>query len=467
MKSNDKYRNLMRLGLSVIALLIMVTVWAVFWLRFYAEDILVPFYMRGNLLLFFIYGVLQALFNSFYGGYRIGYYKRENVIYSACLALVLCNCVTYLQICLIGYSIMNPLPIIFMSTLQGIVIFAWTLFAHACYMKAFPPRKMLLVYGGEKLADDLLRKMKAYPERFDIHEAIRIDEGFEKIRKKAREYESVVLCDIPSAKRNRLLKLCLEGGIRTYITPKISDIVMRGSVEIDLFDTPLLLSRNTGLNFEQRILKRITDIVFAALGLLLLSPLMLLICAAIKLYDGGRIIYSQKRLTENGREFLLFKFRSMIEEAEENGAQLSTMKDKRITPVGRLIRSVRLDELPQLWNVIKGEMSIVGPRPERPEIAEKQMRELPEFRYRLKARAGLTGLAQVTGRYDTTAYDKLRMDLMYIMGYSLLGDFKLMLMTLKTLFMKNSSQGVADTRGDLPLKDYKPASESPETGQAL
>jgi exopolysaccharide biosynthesis polyprenyl glycosylphosphotransferase len=201
-----------------------------------------------------------------------------------------------------------------------------------------------------------------------------------------------------------------------------------------LFDTPLLLCRNYGLDFEQRLFKRTFDIVFSLFALIIASPFMLFSAIAIKLYDGGPVLYKQKRLTLDGKEFNVLKFRSMVVDAEKlSGPVLASEDDPRITPIGRFLRKVRLDELPQLLNILGGDMSVVGPRPERPELTEKYKEEMPEFGFRLKVKAGLTGYAQVTGVYDTVPYDKLKMDLMYIENYSFRMDLQIVLMTIKTM----------------------------------
>ncbi len=231
-----------------------------------------------------------------------------------------------------------------------------------------------------------------------------------------------------------LIKYCFEQSKRVYISPKISDIIIRGGEDIKLFDSPLLLCRNSGLSFEQRVLKRLFDIVFSAAGLILSSPLMLIIAIAIKIDDGGNVFYKQKRLTRDAREFYVYKFRSMVPDAEKDGIpRLATDSDSRVTRVGSFLRKCRLDEVPQLINILKGDMSVVGPRPERPELIKKYEKSMPEFNYRLKVKAGLTGYAQVTGVYDTTPYDKLKMDLMYIERYSMVMDLRIILMTIKTM----------------------------------
>ena len=267
-----------------------------------------------------------------------------------------------------------------------------------------------------------------------------------------KEYEGVIIWDLPSAVRNRYLKYCFAHSIRCYMSPKISDIILIGTDRIHLFDTPLLMSRNMGLSVEQRAAKRMLDILVSGLGLLILSPIMLIIALIVKLYDHSSVFYTQSRLTCDGKEFMIYKFRSMRVDSEKNGARLASKHDSRITPVGHVLRNLHLDELPQLFNVFKGDMSLVGPRPERTEIMQEYEKEIPEFYYRLKVKAGLTGYAQVYGKYNTTPYDKLKLDLFYIENYSFVLDIKLLFMTVKIFFQKEVSEGVDDKQKNA-LKD--------------
>ena len=181
------------------------------------------------------------------------------------------------------------------------------------------------------------------------------------------------------------------------------------------------------------------DFVLSLIAVVILSPVMLLIAIAIKIDDGGKVIYKQKRLTINAEEFYVYKFRSMIADAEKGGIKLATDSDPRITRVGKFLRKCRLDEIPQFFNILRGDMSLVGPRPERPELTEKYEMEMPEFKFRLKVKAGLTGYAQVLGVYDTTPLDKLKMDLMYIERCSVTLDLRIILMTLKTMIFPGES----------------------------
>ena len=225
-----------------------------------------------------------------------------------------------------------------------------------------------------------------------------------------------------------------------------------GDVIHKMFDTPLLMCRNQGISMEQRAAKRLLDIVVSGLGIIVSSPIMLIIAIAVKAYDGGPVFYLQDRLTYRGKEFRIRKFRSMCVDSEKNGARLASKHDSRITPVGHVLRNLHLDELPQLFNVFAGDMSLVGPRPERDMIMQEYEQEIPEFHYRLKVKAGLTGYAQVYGKYNTTPYDKLKLDLFYIENYSFLLDIKLLFMTVKIFFQKEVSEGVDDDQKNA-LKD--------------
>ena len=253
----------------------------------------------------------------------------------------------------------------------------------------------------------------------------------------------MILTDIPAEIRNDILKFCYRYRVRTYVAPKLTDIMIRGARNNTLFDTPLMLVKGTGLTPIQRVMKRAMDIILCAIAMIPAAPVMLITAIAIKLEDGGPVFYKQDRLTRNGKEFAILKFRSMVVDAEKYaGAVLATGDDPRITKVGKIIRATRIDELPQLLNILKGDMSIVGPRPERKYFVDEFMKELPEFSYRMKVRGGLTGYAQIYGKYNTSPYDKLRLDMMYIENYSLLLDIKLIILTLRIIFSKDSTEGI-------------------------
>ncbi len=441
MKNYEQFKRLIMFVIGIVIISLLVLTFAFVWYTQYNDSIVMPFVNRGNWLVIAIYLVLLVLFQRIYNGYRIGYLKRSDVIYSQTLSVLITNVITYFQVSLIGRGLVTPVPFILMTLVDILLIILWTYGANAIYSKLYPPHKMIIVYGSD-LADSLSFKMSRRADKYEIRNAISIEEGLEVIQKEIPQYESVIICDVKAPERNRLLKFCFENSIRTYITPKLSDIIIRSADEIHLFDTPLLLCRNMGLSFEQRVIKRFMDIVLSVMVLLVASPFMLLIAIAIKAYDRGPVLFKQKRCTLNGRVFEIYKFRSMIVDAEKDGISIPAVDhDPRITPIGRFIRKTRLDELPQLLNVLKGDMSIVGPRPERIEHVEAYSKEIPEFSYRLKVKGGLTGYAQIMGKYNTSAYDKLKLDLMYIENYSLLLDLKLLFMTVKVMFMKDSTEG--------------------------
>ena len=443
MKSYEKYKRLIKLLFSAVTLILLVGVYGCVWIGYYKKEVLqVPFFRRGNWLVIVLYGALLIFFLQMYGGFKVGYLKRGNLLYSQILSVLFTNIFTYFQIAIIDKRFLNPVPMVIMTIVEVVVILLWTWLFQLAYGKLFPPRKMLLI-SGDRSDYHLLEKINARDDKYEICKVVNYRRGIDKLKAEIQKYDAVIIGDMPSHDRNVLLKHCYETSIRSYSVPKISDILLRSSNELNLFDSPLLLSRNMGLTMEQQWVKRAMDILLSLAGLIIAFPFFAVIAASIKLTDGGPVFYKQTRLTRNGAKFEIYKFRTMIQDAEKiGGPQLASERDPRILPVGRLLRATRMDELPQLLNILKGDMSVVGPRPERPELAAEIEKEIPEFQYRLKVKAGLTGYAQVYGKYNTTSYDKLKLDLTYIRNYSVLLDFKLIFMTPKILFIKESTEGV-------------------------
>lgn len=441
----DQYKRLIRFAFNILLLGCLMFFFIRIWDRNYNDWIVFPFYYKGFLLMGAFYALFFVIFSYILGGMKIGYLKSSSLMLSQTLALIAANVSIYLETVLLSARFVNIIPMIELTAIDIVVIFIWTFLVNRIFRKLFPARHILLLYE-EYDPSVLLRKVNSRKDRYLIKKSMNVEEGWDNITKEMRNYDAVFLCDIHSPLRNRLVKYCYANGIRSYITPKISDIIIRSSENIHMFDTPLLLSRNNGLSFEQKLVKRFMDIIISLVMLVITSPFMLVTAVAIKLYDGGPIFFRQKRCTINGREFYIHKFRSMIVNAEKEGEVIpATDDDERITPVGKVIRKTRLDELPQFIDILKGDMSVVGPRPERVEHVEMYTREIPEFSYRLKVKGGLTGYAQIYGKYNTTAYDKLKLDLMYIQNYSLLLDLKLIIMTVKIIFVKESTEGFEDT----------------------
>lgn len=444
MKDYTQYKRIIKFMSSAAIVAMEAGIYGFVWVTYYNRLLEFPFWRRGNWLMIAVYAVLLIFFEQMYGGFKVGFYKKWNVIYSQILALVIVNVITYLQIALIDKRFHSLTLMGGILVTEIIVAVIWAFAFQFIYSRLFPRRHMLLVYG-ERPIFHLMQKISTREDKYQICNIIHYEEGVDEIMRLTDQYDAIIIGDIPAHERNQLLKRCFGQGIRTYTVPKISDIINRSSDDLNLFDTPLLLSRNEDLKIEQLFAKRMMDVVCSFLGLLISSPFFLIIAFLIKATDRGPVFYKQIRLTRNGKEFEIYKFRTMIQDAEKDGhARLASEHDDRILPVGRFLRATRLDELPQLINVLKGEMSMVGPRPERPELAAEIEKELPEFPYRLKVKAGLTGYAQIYGKYNTTAYDKLKLDLTYIRNYSFFLDLKLMIMTPKIMLMKESTEGVID-----------------------
>ncbi|RHQ33818.1 sugar transferase [Clostridium sp. AF27-2AA] len=442
MKKFEKYKRLIKVIFSVVLIAILAGIYGMIWIGWYNKIIWAPFFRRGNWMMIFIYAILLIFFMNTYGGFKVGFLKKGNLIYSQILAVLFTNIVTYFQITVQDKRFTTPVPLGVNIALSVVAILVWTLIFQWIYGLIFPPRRMLLI-SGDYSDYHLLEKMNAREDKYIISQIINYKEGMEKLIPQIDQYDGIIVGDMPSHERNLIIKYCYAKQIRTYSVPKISDILLRSSVDLNLFDSPLLLSRNTGLAIEQMFCKRLMDVVFSLLGLVISAPFFLLIAISIKLTDRGPVFYKQTRLTKDGKTFEIYKFRTMIQNAEKySGAVLASEHDPRILLVGRLLRATRLDELPQIFNILKGEMSIVGPRPERPELAAEIEKEIPEFSYRLKVKAGLTGYAQVYGKYNTTSYDKLKLDLTYIRNYSIFLDLKLIFMTPKIMLLKESTEGV-------------------------
>ena len=444
MRSFEKYKRLIKLTFSIVMILMIVTMYGYVWIGYYNKVILFPFFRKGNWMMIALYATLLIFFMKMYGGFKVGYLKKGNLIYSQILAIIFTNTFTYFQIAVLDKGFFNPIHLIILAVADSVVIILWTLIFQANYVKMFPPRKMLLISGGRS-DYHLMEKMNAREDKYEICEVIHYKVGIKSIISELNKFDAVIVGDMPSHERNLIVKYCFEHSIRSYSVPKISDILLRSSYDLNLFDSPLLLSRNQGLQIEQEFAKRILDIIGATIGIIISLPFFIVIAVSIKMTDGGPVFYKQTRLTKDGKEFEIYKFRTMIQDAEKDGIpRLAAEGDSRILPVGRLLRRTRLDELPQIYNILRGDMSLVGPRPERPELAEELTKEIPEFPCRLKVKAGLTGYAQVYGKYNTTAYDKLKLDLTYIRNYSFFLDLKLIVMTPKILFLKESTEGVKE-----------------------
>ncbi|MCR4618654.1 MAG: sugar transferase [Lachnospiraceae bacterium] len=447
----EGFKRIINLSLVLLCLLLETAVFTYHWYFNFRVSIIAgrnqPFWIKGHMLEVAVYLVILILFSNMYGGMRLGYMKNAELIFSQIFATVMADILIYAEISLMALRLFNPKFFAVMLVEQCILVFIYINIANFFYRNIFPPRRLLLVHG-DRDPRELRRKFETRSDKYLITEQIHISEGTKKVCDAIKKYytdgtcNAVVFGDIAEVDRKPLIKYCYGNSIRFYILPKINDCILKGAEELHVFDSPMLLTREYSMTMEQRFLKRLIDIVFSLILIVISSPFMLITAIAVKAYDGGPVLYKQVRVTRGGKRFNIVKFRSMRVDAEKDGVRLYYIGDKRVTPVGKFIRKVRLDELPQLFNILKGDMSFIGPRPERPEIIEQYQAQMPEFAYRLKVKAGLAGFAQVYGKYNTTPYDKLKLDLIYIENYSVLLDLKLMMLTLKILFWPDSTEGV-------------------------
>ncbi len=416
------------------------------WKFCYREHGFYPYYGNGKFILAGVYAMLLLAVMYNCEAFKFGYLKYADTLTAQWISLVIVNTITYFQLCLMANYMLNAVPVLILTIVEFILsatfVYLYTAFYHTLYV----PKNMIMI-SGDPSKSVLSDKMKTRSDKYNISAVIPAENGLDAIIKGIEGYDAVVLDDVPARLRNDVMKYCYGKCIRTYAVPKISDIINRGAEEIALFDTPLLLIKGYGPTSLELFVKRLLDVILGVLALILFSPFMIIIAIAIKLEDKGPVFYKQKRVTLNHRNFDIIKFRSMIVNAEKKGEVIPAEdNDPRVTKVGKIIRPTRLDELPQIFNIIKGDMSIVGPRPERVEHYEKYEKDIPEWVFRTKMKGGLTGYAQVYGKYNTSAYDKLRMDLMYIENYSLMLDIKIVFMTLQVLFKKEKTEGFEKTK---------------------
>lgn len=384
--------------------------------------------------------------------FRVSILQIRDVIFGEVLATMITDVIMYILIWMLSIHLPNLIPGLITWGGQCVIGVIWAYVMHQSYFSTHPPLRTIVIYD-ERMGMENLIHTYGLEKRFNIKTVYPVESIMDKLEV-MEEFDAAFLCGIHSRERNIILKHCINHKIKLFMIPRIADVMMRGSEQIHMLHLPILKTQRYKPSIEYQIIKRTMDIVVSGIATIVLSPLFLITAIAVK-SDGGPAFYKQKRLTKDGKVFEILKFRSMRVDAEKySGAVLSAGEnDPRITKVGRIIRACRLDELPQLLNILKGDMSLVGPRPERPELQKEIEKEVPEFGLRLQAKAGLTGYAQVYGKYNTTFYDKLLMDLKYISKPSILEDFTIMLATVKILTSKESTEGVGEGKEELKLRN--------------
>ena len=423
---------------------LMTVPFALCWYLYYAKHIASPFYAKGDYLVVALFFVLFIIFGRVYDAFLMSMQRISEIVYAQFLAAAVSDFIMYIVIWLLSKHLPNILPGVAALIGQMILASVWAYNAHHAYFKIFPPQATAVIYDTRQGMEKLIGKY-GLDSKYKVVLTATADECIANLAM-LDGVSTVFMSGIHSHDRNAILKYCVENNIGTFVIPRIGDTIMSGAYPMHMFHLPMLKVGRYHPQPEYLFIKRLLDVVISAVALVVLSPIFLITAIAIKATDRGPVFYKQIRLTKDGKEFGILKFRSMRIDAEKDGvARLSSGEhDDRITPVGKVIRACRVDELPQLLNILKGELSIVGPRPERPEIATQYCKEMPEFSLRLQAKAGLTGYAQIYGKYNTTPYDKLVMDLMYIAHPSIVEDLKIMFATVKVLFMPESTEGVSE-----------------------
>ena len=398
---------------------------------------------RYNLFIYALYTFIIFFLLRTYNAYMVEYTRIRHIAFAQSLATTMGILGVYILTLIAWNKTFSPRHFILLCFLQAAINVFWSWSAAWLFRKTHKSPKSVIVYRNK--AD--LNRLEGIKELYGKYKVVKYIENPKKIEDVIANVEgiqTIFITGVNATLRNGIVKYCAEKNLQCFFLPHVGDVILMSGEHVQAFSVPLMSITGSNIKLEDAIIKRAFDLIIATVALVILSPIFLITAIAIKANDGGSVFYRQDRLTRGGKIFSIYKFRSMRENAEADGkAVLSTGDaDDRVTKVGRIIRATRIDELPQLLNIIKGDMSVVGPRPERPEIAAEYEKELPAFKLRLQTKAGLTGYAQVYGKYNTEPYDKLEMDLLYISKMSILLDFQILFATIPILFKKESTEGV-------------------------
>lgn len=440
-KKNKNYQNAL---MELLIVLVNFLIFFLCWLLISEHSILHSDRYKSYIGIFVTCFVSNLFFNNIYDGYAIGRRKILENAYSLSLSCLITNIIFYFLDTLAFRWFFNPLYAIIATIIQIVCNILICKSLNTIFFKDYVPTKTLVIYKDEYD----LNKVKSVPffnQKYKIRKLIQKPKSYKAIAEELIKYETVFVSGINASIRNGIVKQCVSNNIEIFVVPHVGDVLMTGGSYVEELPVPMLRVNGRVNDYFYLLSKRIFDIIVALCATIILSPFMIITALAIKIYDGGPVLYKQNRLTKDRRVFTMYKFRSMKVDAEKDGvARLVSKNDDRITPIGKVIRTIRFDELPQVFNILKGDMSIVGPRPERPEIAAQYEKIYPSFGLRLQVKAGLTGYAQIYGKYNTEPIDKLKMDLYYINKMSFLYDIQLCFMTVKTLFMKESTEAIKE-----------------------
>lgn len=436
--AQNKRISIIYVSIRIVLIAMAAIVWYFFQIVIPQSNIIPPI----QVILVVIYIFLLCAFCSVFDCFAVGQARIRELSAWYCLALFFANLLMWIVMFAVVHPPVSFLTLIFAWFVQSVLGMLLMIFFNRRYYKVYPKRHICAIIAGTDYEVQTLAKIAAISERFAIEEVHnQKDVDWDSIETIAPECNTILIGSVNPPFRQIIVDSCFKKSRMTIVLPTPTNVIFSGYRPTQISDSLLYVQSNIGLSPEQRFCKRVIDIIGALIGIVL-SAIPMGICAIIiKATDKGPVFYRQSRLTRDGRVFSLLKLRSMCVDAEKDGARFTTGADDRITAVGRFMRPTRLDETPQFFNVLKGDMSLVGPRSERLETSEAYTAADPAFAYRLKVKTGMTGYAQINGRYNTGYEDKLRMDLYYIEHWSLLGDISLMLETFKILFSSNSTAG--------------------------
>lgn len=390
----------------------------------------------------FTFVIVGLLLLNVYGSYDVGRRKSKPIIYSLSLAVVCTDVITYFQVMIMRansnihqFKLRGIELLIFTVVIQICIIIIFTYVGNALFFLIHEPEKCCVITSSQESLDVIAFAIGRFKKQYHI--ASVLDYRSTEIEAHIEKADTVFMYDVPSERRIKIMRLCYKYKVNVYFNPYLEDIMEANATHYVLDDVYLFNKNIKTLTMEQRIVKRGLDIVLSLVLGILSSPFWITGALAVKLYDGGPVLFKQERATIHGRRFYVYKLRTMKENVENYSAKKD---DDRITKPGKILRRTRIDELPQLLNVLKGDMTFVGPRPEMIKNVKTYTEELPDFRYRLRVKAGLTGYAQILGKYNTTPRDKLIMDMMYIEQFSILRDIQLILQTAVVLLKSDSTE---------------------------
>lgn len=440
--------------LDAVLPLLNTAAFAVCWYAYYEKWLYLTFEGYGDYMVIGFFCALYTVFVHLYGGFDLLTSRVSELIYSHVISLAMTGFFMFVVLwMLIRAHVPHILPLLLCLAVCAAFSALWSLIASGLTDKIVPAKKTVLIYDNKEAYKNGVQIAKTQRNRLEMVGEAEASRPMDALEAQLRDTgaEAVLLCGIASSRRNDILKYCIDHDILAYVRPNIGDLLISNGQNLRMNHLPVLLCQRAAPSVFYLGFKRLMDILISGAALILTSPFMLATAIAIKAYDGGPVMFTQKRMTLNRKEFVIHKFRSMKVDADKGGKGIVTMQnDDRITPVGKFIRACRLDELPQLYDIFIGNMTIVGPRPERLETIELYEKDMPEFGLRLQVKAGLTGYAQVYGKANTSPYDKLQMDLMYIGEQGVLTDLKIILATIKILFMPESTEGFAEEKDALP-----------------